>query len=70
VARPASVLALPRKKGVDDEFWAMGDVGEGREKAGCEGDRLPDRSEFWDMERASMGTVRLLMEGSEVRGFH
>jgi hypothetical protein len=45
VASEASVFARPRKNGVD-ELAAMGDVGEGREKAGCEGDRLAERSEF------------------------
>lgn len=51
-------------------FWAIGEVGEGREKAGCDGESAPDRSEFWDMERAPMGTVRLLTFESEERGFH
>jgi hypothetical protein len=46
VANEASVFARPRKNGVDDELAAIGEVGEGREKAGCEGDRLAERSEF------------------------
>lgn len=77
VAKEAKVLALPRKKGDDDvvfcvfcAFWAIGEVGEGREKAGCDGERVPERSEFCDMERAPIGTVRLLMLESEERGFH
>lgn len=51
-------------------FCAIGDVGEGREKAGCDGERVPERSEFCDMLRAPMGTVRLLMLESDERGFH
>lgn len=74
LAREANVLARPRKNG-DDElvlwvFWAIGEAGDGREKAGCDGERVPERSEFCDMERAPMGTVRLLMLESEERGFH
>lgn len=45
VASEARVLARPRKNGDDDELVAMGDVGEGSENAGCEGDRLLERSE-------------------------
>lgn len=44
VAREASVLARPRKKGDEVELFAIGDVGEGRENVGCEGDRPPARS--------------------------
>jgi hypothetical protein len=69
-ASEARVLARPRKNGVEDELLAMGDVGDGSEKAGCEGDRVLDRSEFCDMLRDAMGTVRLLRFGSELRGFH
>lgn len=77
MAREANVFARPRKKG--DEvgvfwvfwvFWAIGELGEGREKAGCDGESVPDRSEFCDMERAPIGTVRLLIFESEERGFH
>jgi hypothetical protein len=46
VASDARVFARPRKNGEEDELVAMGDVGEGSEKAGCEGDRLLDWSEF------------------------
>jgi hypothetical protein len=45
-------------------------VGEGSEKAGWDGDRLLERSEFWDMLRDPIGTVSLLRLGSELRGFH
>lgn len=69
LASEASVFARPRKNGVD-EFAAIGDVGDGSEKAGCEGDSVPERSEFWDMLRDPIGTVRLLRLGSELRGFH
>lgn len=41
-ASEARVFARPRKNGEDKEFAAMGDVGDGREKAGCEGDRVFD----------------------------
>ncbi len=58
VVRAASVFALPRKKGDDDGDAAIGEVGEGSEKAGCDGDRFIDRSEFCDMDREEMGTVR------------
>lgn len=70
VASEASVFARPRKNGDDDELEAIGEVGEGSEKAGCDGDRLVERSEFWDMLRDPIGTVRLLRFGSELRGFH
>jgi hypothetical protein len=70
VASEASVFARPRKNGDDDELVAIGDVGDGRENAGCDGDRLLERSEFWDMLRDPIGTVRLLRFGSELRGFH
>jgi hypothetical protein len=46
----------------------MGEVGEGREKVGCDGERLPAGS--WDMLRDPMGTVSLFRLGSELRGFH
>ena len=67
--RAASVLARPRNR---DEVGAeaIGEVGEGSEKAGCEGDRLAERSEVCDMERSPMGIVMLLMFVFEVRGFH
>jgi hypothetical protein len=48
----------------------MGELGEGSEKAGCEGERFIDRSEFCEREREVMGTVRLLMFVFEARGFH
>lgn len=51
-------------------FCAIGEAGDGRENAGCEGERVPERSEFCDMVRAPMGTVRLLRAESEERGFH
>jgi hypothetical protein len=70
VASEARVLARPRKNGEDDELEAIGDVGEGRESAGCAGDRLVERSEFWDMLREPIGTVSFLRFGSELRGFH
>ena len=44
VAREARVLARPRKKGDEEELFEIGDVGEGREKVGCEGDKLLARS--------------------------
>lgn len=66
----ASVFARPRKNGDDDVGADMGEVGEGSEKAGCDGDRLAERSEFCDMEREVMGTVRLLMLAFWSRGFH
>jgi hypothetical protein len=69
-ASEARVLARPRKNGVDDELEAMGEVGDGSEKAGCDGERLLERSEFCDMLRDPIGTVRLLRFGSELRGFH
>ena len=62
VAREASVLARPRKNGEEEELFAIGDAGEGREKVGFEGERPPPR--------APMGTVSLLRLGSELRGFH
>lgn len=70
VASEARVFARPRKNGDDDELKAIGEVGEGSEKAGCDGDRFPERSEFWDKLRDPMGTVRLLRFGSELRGPH
>lgn len=70
VAREASVLARPRKNGEEEELFAIGDAGEGREKVGFEGERPPPRSGSWDMDRAPMGTVSLLRLGSELRGFH
>jgi hypothetical protein len=70
VVRAASVLARPRKKGDDEGEAAMGEVGDGSEKAGCDGERFMDRSEFDDMDRDVMGTVRLLMLVPEARGFH
>jgi hypothetical protein len=70
VASEARVLARPLKNGADDELEAMGEVGEGRENAGWEGESCEERSEFWDMLRPSMGTVRLLRFDSELRGFH
>ena len=74
LASEANVLARPRKKG-DEEwvfcvFWEIGDTGDGREEAGCGGDRAPERSEFCDMVRAPIGTVRLLRFESDDRGFH
>lgn len=69
VASDASVFARLRKKGDDAELLDTGETGGGREKAGCMGDRLVERSEFCDMEREPMGTVRLLMFVSEERGF-
>ena len=68
--RAASVLARPRKKGEVEGDAAMGDVGEGSENAGCEGERFAERSEFWDMDRPVMGTVRLLMLVFDPRGLH
>ena len=62
-------MARPRKKGDDDGDVAIGEVGEGREKAGCDGDRLADLSEFWERDRDEMGTVTLLMLELELRGF-
>ena len=44
VAREARVLARPRKKGEEEELLFIGDVDEGREKVGCEGDKPPARS--------------------------
>jgi hypothetical protein len=69
VAREARVFARPRKNGDEEELLAMGEVGEGSEKAGCDGDKLLDLSEFCDMEREPIGRVRLLRFGSELRGF-
>lgn len=34
------------------------DAGEGREKAGCEGERWEEASEAFDCDRDVMGTVR------------
>jgi len=70
VASDASVFARPRKNGVEDEVCSIGDVGEGREKVGCDGERPPVRSGSWDMDREPMGTVSLFRFGSEPRGFH
>jgi hypothetical protein len=41
VAREARVFARPRKNGEDDELLAIGEAGEGREKVGCDAERLP-----------------------------
>jgi hypothetical protein len=68
VAREASVFARPRKNGDEDELLAIGEAGEGREKVGCDGERLPAGS--WDILRDPMGTVSLFRLGSELRGFH
>lgn len=70
VARDARVLARLRKNGDEDEWLAIGDVGEGNEKAGWDAERLLERSEVWDMDREPMGTVSLFRLGSELRGFH
>lgn len=48
---------------------AIGDVGEGRENAGWEGERLADRSELEDGERDVIGTVRFFMFELEDFGF-
>lgn len=69
VARDARVFARPRKNGDEVELLVIGEEGEGSEKVGSDGDKL-DLSEFWDMEREPIGTVRLFKLGSEVRGFH
>jgi len=61
VVSAARVFARPRKKGDEEEGADMGDVGDGSEKAGCDGDRFVERSEVCDMERPPMGIVRLLM---------
>lgn len=66
----ARVLARPRKNGVDEVELAIGDVGEGNEKAGCEAVRFAERSEACDMVRPPIGTVKLLMFWFELRGFH
>jgi len=57
VVSEASVFARLRKKGEEGEL-AMGEVGGGSEKAGCEGERLADLSDCADMERDVIGTVR------------
>lgn len=57
----ASVLALPRKNVVEEGELAIGDVGEGREKAGCEAVRFAERSDACDKVRPPIGIVRLLM---------
>lgn len=54
-AKDARVFARPRKNGDED---AIGEAGEGSENVGCDGDRLPERSELADMERDPIGTVR------------
>lgn len=69
VAREARVFARPRKNGVNGELAESGEVGEGSENVGCDGDRC-DWSEFWDMEREPIGTVSEFKLGSELRGFH
>lgn len=70
VAREARVLARLRKKGEEGDWLDIGDVGEGREEPGCEGDRPLPRSGSWDMDREPMGTVSWFRFGSELRGFH
>lgn len=50
-------MARPRKNGEEELLFVMGEVGDGREKVGCEGDKVEERSEFWDMERLPIGTV-------------
>jgi hypothetical protein len=69
LVRAAKVFARPRKKGDEDEDCGklIGDVGDGREKAGCEGERF-EFSELKDGDREEMGTVRRLMFMSDERG--
>jgi hypothetical protein len=70
VVRAASVFARPREKGDKDEGAVMGEVEEGSEKAGCDGERCAERSEACERDRDPMGTVRLLRLVFELRGFH
>jgi hypothetical protein len=55
VVSAASVLARPRKKGGEagEAGDPMGETGDGKEKAGCEGD-----SELYEGDREDIGTVR------------
>ena len=48
VVNEARVLARPRKRAEADCGEASGEVGEGKENAGCEGDRFEDESELYD----------------------
>lgn len=63
----ARVLARLLKNG-DDGEPAIGEVGGGSEKAGCEGERFDDRSDCADMDRDVIGTVRWLMLRLDERG--
>jgi hypothetical protein len=58
VVRAANVLARPRKNGEDDVEAAIGELGEGSEKAGCDGERFIDLSELDDCDLEVIGTVR------------
>lgn len=63
VVREAKVLDLGRKGDVD--CAAAGEVGEGTEKAGCDGERVPETSEEAESDLPPMGTMRLciLLDG-------
>jgi len=65
----AKVFARPRKNGGVPEFGGdpNGDVGDGRENAGCDGDKF-EWSEWYEGDREEMGTVRWLMFVSEDLG--
>lgn len=59
VVSAANVFARPRKKGEDAEAGGdpIGEDGDGREKAGCVGERF-EWSELYEGDREEMGTVR------------
>ncbi len=54
----AKVFARPRKRGDDVDGDPNGELGEGREKAGCKGDRLGE--EVLEGEFELIGTLKVL----------
>jgi hypothetical protein len=60
VVKDARVLARVRNKGVFGEFEVSGEVGEGSENVGFDGEGFEEASELKDCDRELIGTVRSL----------
>ena len=66
VVNAANVFARPLKNGEED---GDGEVSEGRENAGCDGERFVDLSELDDSDLEVIGNVRLLIFEFDDRAF-
>ena len=69
VVKAANVFARPLKNGDEDGDAPIGEGGEGRENAGCDGERFVDISELDDGDLEVIGNVRLLIFEFDDRGF-